>query len=78
MAEYPHLLSPGRIGPRELKNRLCRTTMGKNLSIHNGAIGEQSVERRRRLPARVATVTPAARQVILREPRRTLLKRPVR
>ncbi|CAN7625307.1 FAD-dependent oxidoreductase [Phenylobacterium sp. LjRoot219] len=43
MAHYPHLLSPGRIGTLELKNRLFQTAMGTNLAHHDGTISEESI-----------------------------------
>lgn len=43
MTEYPHLLSPGRIGSLELKNRLFQTAMGTNLANGDGTISEDSI-----------------------------------
>ncbi|CAN7489917.1 FAD-dependent oxidoreductase [Phenylobacterium sp. LjRoot225] len=43
MAHHPHLLSPGRIGTLELKNRLFQTAMGTNLAHHDGSISEESI-----------------------------------
>src|SRR2546425_10800174 len=43
MAGYPHLLSPGRIGSLELKNRLYQTAMGTNLANEDGTISEESI-----------------------------------
>lgn len=43
MSHYPHLLSPGRIGTLELKNRLFQTAMGTNLANHDGTISEESI-----------------------------------
>lgn len=43
MAHYPHLLSPGRIGTLELKNRLFQTAMGTNLAHEDGTISEESI-----------------------------------
>lgn len=38
---YPHLLSPGRIGKMELRNRIAVTAMGVSLSEEDGTVGEQ-------------------------------------
>lgn len=38
---YPHLLSPGRIGTMELKNRIAVTAMGVSLSEDDGTVGER-------------------------------------
>jgi 2,4-dienoyl-CoA reductase-like NADH-dependent reductase (Old Yellow Enzyme family)/thioredoxin reductase len=43
MAQYPHLLSPGRIGTLELKNRLFQTAMGTNLANADGTINDEIV-----------------------------------
>lgn len=43
MPDYPHLLSPGRIGSLELKNRLLMTAMGTNLANEDGTISEDSI-----------------------------------
>lgn len=43
MAHYPHLLSPGRIGTLEVKNRLFQTAMGSNLAEADGSCGETLV-----------------------------------
>lgn len=43
MSDYPHLLSPGRIGSLELKNRLLMTAMGTNLAHEDGSISDDSV-----------------------------------
>ncbi|MBS0474219.1 MAG: NADH:flavin oxidoreductase, partial [Proteobacteria bacterium] len=40
---YPHLLSPGRIGTLELKNRIIVTAMGVSLSEDDGTVGEQII-----------------------------------
>ncbi|MFM2370311.1 MAG: hypothetical protein RIS85_33 [Pseudomonadota bacterium] len=40
---YPHLLSPGRIGPMELKNRIAVTAMGVSLSEDDGTVGERMI-----------------------------------
>ncbi|MDE2619771.1 MAG: NADH:flavin oxidoreductase, partial [Sphingomonadales bacterium] len=40
---YPHLLSPGRIGTLELKNRIAVTAMGVSLSNDDGTVGEQII-----------------------------------
>jgi 2,4-dienoyl-CoA reductase-like NADH-dependent reductase (Old Yellow Enzyme family)/NADPH-dependent 2,4-dienoyl-CoA reductase/sulfur reductase-like enzyme len=40
---YPHLLSPGRIGSMELKNRIAVTAMGVSLSEDDGTVGEQLI-----------------------------------
>ncbi len=40
---YPHLLSPGRIGTMELKNRIAVTAMGMSLSQDDGTVGEQLI-----------------------------------
>lgn len=38
---FPHLLSPGRIGALELRNRICLTPMGTNLEAPDGTPGER-------------------------------------
>lgn len=43
MSSYSHLLSPGRIGTLELKNRLCQTAMGTNLANEDGTMSEESI-----------------------------------
>lgn len=43
MAHYDRLLSPGRIGTLELKNRLFQTAMGTNLANQDGTIGDESI-----------------------------------
>ncbi|MFM2371345.1 MAG: hypothetical protein RIS85_1067, partial [Pseudomonadota bacterium] len=40
---YPHLLSPGRIGTLELKNRMVVTAMGVSLSEDDGTVGERII-----------------------------------
>ena len=40
---YPHLLSPGRIGTLELKNRIAVTAMGVSLSEDDGTVGEKII-----------------------------------
>lgn len=40
---YPHLLSPGRIGGLELRNRIAVTAMGVSLAEDNGTAGEQLI-----------------------------------
>lgn len=40
---YPHLLSPGRIGSLELKNRIAVTAMGVSLSEDDGTVGEKMI-----------------------------------
>jgi 2,4-dienoyl-CoA reductase-like NADH-dependent reductase (Old Yellow Enzyme family)/thioredoxin reductase len=43
MAEFAHLLSPGRIGTLELKNRLFQTAMGTNLANGDGTVSDESI-----------------------------------
>jgi 2,4-dienoyl-CoA reductase-like NADH-dependent reductase (Old Yellow Enzyme family)/NADPH-dependent 2,4-dienoyl-CoA reductase/sulfur reductase-like enzyme len=38
---YTHLLSPGRIGPLQLRNRIIVTAMGVSLAEADGSIGER-------------------------------------
>ncbi len=40
---YPHLLSPGRIGTMELKNRIAVTAMGVSMSEDDGTVGERLI-----------------------------------
>ena len=40
---YPHLLSPGRIGTMELRNRIAVTAMGVSLSEDDGSVGERLI-----------------------------------
>lgn len=40
MSKYPHLLSPGRIGNLDVRNRLAQTAMGTNLSEPGGFVGD--------------------------------------
>lgn len=41
MAQYPALLSPGRIGPMTLRNRVLLTAMGSSLAEADGTCGER-------------------------------------
>ena len=43
MSQFPHLLSPGKIGSLELRNRLFQTAMGTNLAHEDGTISEESI-----------------------------------
>ena len=43
MSQFPHLLSPGRIGSLELRNRLFQTAMGTNLAHEDGTISADSI-----------------------------------
>lgn len=38
--EYPHLFTPGRIGPVTVKNRLVMTAMCVGLAHHDGAVSD--------------------------------------
>ncbi|OCC22605.1 NADH:flavin oxidoreductase [Croceicoccus estronivorus] len=40
---FPHLLSPGRIGTMELRNRIVVTAMGVSLSEDDGTVGERLI-----------------------------------
>lgn len=40
---YPHLLSPGRIGTMQTRNRIAVTAMGVSLSEEDGTVGEQLI-----------------------------------
>ena len=40
---FPYLLSPGRIGQMELKNRIAVTAMGVSLSEEDGTVGEKLI-----------------------------------
>ena len=40
---FPHLLSPGRIGSMELKNRIAVTAMGVSLAEDDGTVGEKLI-----------------------------------
>lgn len=40
---YPHLLSPGKIGTLDLKNRIAVTAMGVSLSEDDGTVGERLI-----------------------------------
>ncbi|RNJ63582.1 MAG: FAD-binding protein [Porphyrobacter sp. IPPAS B-1204] len=40
---YPHLLSPGRIGSLDLRNRILVTAMGVSLSEPDGTVGERLI-----------------------------------
>ena len=40
---FPHLLSPGRIGAMELRNRIAVTAMGMSLSEEDGHVGERLI-----------------------------------
>ena len=40
---YPHLLSAGRIGTMELRNRIAVTAMGVSLSEDDGSVGERLI-----------------------------------
>jgi len=41
MSQYKHLLSPGRIGPVELRNRIILSPMGDNFADEGGYVTEQ-------------------------------------
>ncbi|MCB2074116.1 MAG: FAD-dependent oxidoreductase [Novosphingobium sp.] len=43
MSKYKHLLSPGRIGTLEIRNRLLQTAMGSNLAEEGGFVGDALV-----------------------------------
>lgn len=43
MSKYPHLLSPGRIGSLEIRNRLVQTAMGTNLAYPGGFFGDELI-----------------------------------
>jgi len=43
MHSFPHLLSLGRIGSLELKNRLFQTAMGTNLAHGDGTISDEAI-----------------------------------
>jgi 2,4-dienoyl-CoA reductase-like NADH-dependent reductase (Old Yellow Enzyme family)/thioredoxin reductase len=40
---YPHLLSPGRIGTLDLRNRIAVTAMGVSMSEDDGTVGERLI-----------------------------------
>ena len=40
---FPHLLSPGRIGTMEVRNRIAVTAMGVSLSEDDGTVGERLI-----------------------------------
>ena len=40
---YPYLLSPGKIGTMDLKNRIAVTAMGVSLSEDDGTVGDQII-----------------------------------
>lgn len=42
-AQYKHLLSPGRIGTLDLRNRIFMTPMGSNLADEDGIAGERII-----------------------------------
>ena len=39
--QTPHLMSPGKIGKLELRNRIIMTPMGSNLAQTDGHCGER-------------------------------------
>ena len=41
---YPHLLSPGRIGTMELRNRMAVTAMGVSFAELDGTVGERFIQ----------------------------------
>lgn len=43
MSKYPHLLSPGKIGTLEIRNRLLQSAMGSNLAEEGGFVGDTLV-----------------------------------
>jgi len=43
MTTYKHLLSPGRIGTLEIRNRLIQTAMGTNLAHPGGFFGDELI-----------------------------------
>jgi 2,4-dienoyl-CoA reductase-like NADH-dependent reductase (Old Yellow Enzyme family)/NADPH-dependent 2,4-dienoyl-CoA reductase/sulfur reductase-like enzyme len=40
---FPHLLSPGRIGTMELRNRIATTAMGVSMAEEDGSAGERMI-----------------------------------
>ncbi len=42
-SRYPHLLSPGRLGPLQLRNRICVTAMGVSLAEDDGSCGDRLI-----------------------------------
>ncbi|MCB2066013.1 MAG: hypothetical protein KDE15_05165, partial [Erythrobacter sp.] len=40
---FPYLLSPGRIGQLELRNRIAVTAMGVSLAEMDGTVGERLI-----------------------------------
>jgi 2,4-dienoyl-CoA reductase (NADPH2) len=43
MSAHPHLLSPGRIGPVELRNRIVMAPMGDRLAEDDGTVSERQL-----------------------------------
>jgi len=43
MSDFAHLLSPGRIGSLELKNRLYQTAMGTNFANEDGTASDEAI-----------------------------------
>jgi 2,4-dienoyl-CoA reductase-like NADH-dependent reductase (Old Yellow Enzyme family) len=43
MAEFPHLMAPGRIGALALRNRIVMSPMGSNLAEPDGHLGERII-----------------------------------
>ena len=41
MAQFSHLLAPGKIGTLQLRNRIFLTPMGSNLADEDGITGER-------------------------------------
>ncbi|MCB2048172.1 MAG: FAD-dependent oxidoreductase [Novosphingobium sp.] len=40
---FPHLLSPGRIGTMEIRNRIATTAMGVSMAEEDGSVGERII-----------------------------------
>ena len=40
---FPHLLSPGRIGSMEIRNRIATTAMGVSMAEEDGSVGERII-----------------------------------
>ena len=57
---YPHLLSQGRIGTLDIRNRILVTAMGVSLSEPDGTVGERLIAYHEVGHALITTLEPHA------------------
>ena len=74
---YPHLLSPGRIGSMELKNRIAVSAMGVSLSEDDGTVGERLIAYHEAQAAGGAGLTGRASRTLAGGGRSEITRRPL-